>query len=183
MKLWNYNKKWIKFYLKKLQIKLLFIDKFSKTYRYVLDSNSVIIVPLKDEIDFIHSFIYLNNLRFGENLKVTIHVSDEALDQYILPLSLQFLVENAIKHNEVTAEHPLEIKIEANEGWLVVSNNLQLKKQLESSTGMGLKNITEQYIHFSDVIPTFGVENNLFVARLPLLENWCGMWIRLGLCQ
>lgn len=148
-----------------------FVDKFSKIYRYVLDVSDQLVVTVEEELKFLQSFYFLQTIRFGDNLRIHIHIEAQQLQKYIVPLSLQLLIENAIKHNEISTEHPLTINIGIENEFLIVSNNLQPKSFLEHSNGIGLKNITEQYHHYTDQTPTFGIENNAFVARIPLLEE------------
>lgn len=148
-----------------------FVDRFSKIYRYVLDVNDKIVVELKDEMNFLQSYYFLQKIRFGENLIIETHLNAESLKRFILPLSLQIVIENAIKHNEVSSERPLQIRIEINGNYLTIKNNLQLKHSLEPSNGIGLQNIKERYSHISDIIPEFIVENDEYIARLPLLND------------
>ena len=91
------------------------------------------------------AYAFLLQTRFGNNLDVIINVPDEKLKKRIVPLSLQILMENAIKHNIVSSDKPLKIEVTALNGKLVVSNNLQKKNQVNESTGIGLDNIRNRY--------------------------------------
>lgn len=124
-----------------------FVRQFSNVYRYILNSGEKELIPLKEEIDFLESYIFLLKTRFQDGLTVELNVSDELKKMCIIPVSLQLLVENAIKHNVVSKLKPLTIKIHGdNFSNICVSNNLQIKKvdDLES-TKLGLTNIEKRY--------------------------------------
>ncbi len=151
-----------------------FVRQLSKVYRYVLESRESRIILLSEELDFMKSYVFLLNERFGKNLKVTM----EGLEAYshlaIVPLSMQMLFENAIKHNVLSVQKPLSIEVfvqksPSGEHLLVMRNNLQHKKQVMESTGVGLENIRERYRILTgrdiDVI----VSSQYFTVALPLL--------------
>ena len=100
---------------------------------------------MKEELDVLKAYAFLLQTRFGNNLDIIINVPEEKLKKRIVPLSLQILMENAIKHNIVSSEKPLKIEVFAENGNLVVSNNLQKKNQINESTGIGLDNIRNRY--------------------------------------
>lgn len=147
-----------------------FIRKLSDVYRYVLDQNEKEVVPLSEELKFVESYIYLQKIRFGENLNVNIKIDERSMDKVVPPLSVQLLVENAIKHNIVSSLRPLTIDI-VNEGVLslLIKNNLQEKKSKES-TGIGLKNLQKRYDILSDREVYIRKTKDFFTARIPLLE-------------
>ncbi len=121
-----------------------FIQKLSHIYRYILDDKDKELVPLSEEIKFVQDFFYLQKIRDEE--KITLKIEIQNMEGVrILPVSLQLLVENALKHNSATRNNPLEIIIH-NEGIdrLVVRNNLQKKTRLSESPGIGLKNLNER---------------------------------------
>ncbi len=122
-----------------------FIQQLSRFYRYVLEVQKEELVPLEKEIDFADRYLKLQQLRFGENLKVEWkkEIPEGAM---IPPLSLQLLLENAVKHNEISNANPLKIVISVNANFIKVENAIQ-KKVIEdgSSTGVGLENIKERY--------------------------------------
>ena len=148
-----------------------FITKFSKTYRHVLDVKEKVVVLLKDEIEFLNSYIFLQKIRHEGNLEIKIEIDAKKLNNYIPPLSLQMLVENAIKHNIVSEKNPLKISITDKNNYLIVKNNIQLKDNMVESTKIGLKNLTERYKHISDSTPEFYIKNNEYIAEIPLLEE------------
>ena len=100
----------------------------SKVYRYVLENNDKTVVALSTEVNFISNYVQLLIARFDIGLQIKIELSQMAMKHKILPVTLQILIENAIKHNIVSAEKPLKISVFAENGHLVVSNNLQIKK-------------------------------------------------------
>ena len=148
----------------------IFIDEFASIYRYVLDNQDRLVVSLKEEIDFIKSFFYLLKIRFGEGLIFKIHINGEKLDLCLPTLSLQLLIENAIKHNIVTKEKPLEVSISTESTSVIVKNNLQPRQEYTESTGIGLKNLRQRYHLLSNLKPTFIIENEHYIAKLPLIQ-------------
>lgn len=148
-----------------------FIDEFAKIYRYVLDIKDKVLVPLKEEYHFIKSFIFLQQIRFEKNLQIEIHIEEAHFADFIPPLSLQELIENAIKHNEVSEENPLHISIYTENNMLVVRNNLQKRMQKIASTKTGLRNINERYQMLSATSAHISEEANCFIVRLPLIKE------------
>jgi sensor histidine kinase YesM len=149
----------------------LFVDDFAKVYRYVLEVKNEMVVKLRSEIDFLEAFVNLQKIRFGDGLHVQIDLPSDSLHAYVPPLSLQELVSNAIKHNTVDEEKPLLVKVEVEDGFLVVKNNLQLRQEEVSSTGLGLENLEKRYQLISDRLPEFKVMNHTFMAKIPLLKE------------
>lgn len=149
-----------------------FIDQLARSYRYLLEQKDNELVILKTEIDFVQSFTFLLKIRFEEKLQVNIKLSADVMQYYVAPLTLQLLIENAVKHNIISAESPLVIDI-YNEGDmnLIVSNNLQIREQQLPSTGVGLKNIKDRYKLMTQRPTEFYIENNKYIAKIPLLKN------------
>jgi sensor histidine kinase YesM len=149
-----------------------FIDQLAKAYRYVLEQREHELVKLSTELDFIQSFVFLLKIRFEEKLKVNINIPAEKLNLFISPLSLQLLIENAVKHNILSADTPLVVDIHVDEeNYLIVKNNVQLRKQAFSSTGVGLKNIFNRYKFLTSKKLSFSISGNEYIARIPLLEE------------
>lgn len=148
-----------------------FVDKFSKIYRYVLDINDKVLIELREEINFLNSYFHLHKIRFGENIQLELKIDAEKLNAMVLPLSIQILLENAIKHNEVSSDRPLFIKIYTEDNFLVIQNTLQLKKNNSHSTGIGIKNLSERYSHLSDLLPEFYMSENYYIAKIPLIPS------------
>ncbi len=147
-----------------------FIDKFSSIYRYVLEIKDEMATKVEQELDFVSSYIFLQKIRFGDNLKLEIDIDNALYNKFILPLSLQILVENAIKHNEISEEYPLKISIYNNAENFIMENNLQQIQHGEKSTKIGLQNLKDRYLLISDLAPAFYIEENKFIARIPFLE-------------
>jgi sensor histidine kinase YesM len=148
-----------------------FVDKFSKIYRYVLDVSDKIVVELREELDFLQSFYFLQKIRFGNNLEINVEIESFWLNKFVPPLSLQILVENAIKHNEISKEHPLKIKLFVKDEFLVISNNLQLKKNMEGTTGIGLNNLSQRYGHLTETKSRFYATQDEYISMIPLLNE------------
>ncbi len=147
-----------------------FIEEFSKVYRYILTNHDKEIVPLKTELDYIKPYIFLLEKRFGEGLLVTMDIPAHYLEHFIIPASLQMLIENAIKHNIVSKSKPLHINIHANgTKKMVVSNNLQLKQLVEKSTEFGLQNIVKRYELVSNEEVLIEKNSGFFNVSIPLL--------------
>lgn len=146
-----------------------FIGQLSLVYRYLLYSQEKKVVALQDEMEFIRAYLYLLEIRFGNNLVVTIENLSNTTDQYVAPATLQMLIENAIKHNVVSQKNPLTIRITKEDDTLIISNNLQLKAVKEPSTQVGLKNIISRYVFLSDRKVVIKQDEKQFTVTLPLL--------------
>jgi len=148
-----------------------FVQQLSKVYRHILEVKDEKSILLKDELEVLNAYAFLLKTRFGNNLSVTITIPDEKLQQKIVPLSLQILMENAIKHNIVSAEKPLHINVFTQNGSLVVCNNLQMKNQVNESTGIGLDNIRNRYKLLSDKTVNVTESETNFTVSIPLIAN------------
>ncbi len=148
-----------------------FVQQLSKVYRHILEVQDEQVIPLKDELDVLKAYAFLLQTRFGNNLDITINVPEERLIKKIIPLSLQILMENAIKHNIISSEKPLKVNVFIENGKIIVSNNLQKKKQVTESTGIGLENIRNRYrLLGNGQVEVIENENN-FTVSIPLIEN------------
>ena len=143
-----------------------FVQQLSKVYRYVLESRDDRIIPLQTELDFLQSYIFLLRERFGENLQVDIRMPENSAAG-IVPLTLQMLFENAIKHNVISTEKPLKIEVFMENGHLIVRNNHQKKNQVMDSTGVGLQNIRDRYRMLTDQEVTVIASQQYFTVVLP----------------
>jgi sensor histidine kinase YesM len=148
-----------------------FTRKLSKVYRYVLQSKNHDLITLRQEVEFIHSFIYLHQIRTGDALKVTFDISEESASRSLPPLTLQILVENAIKHTVMNEENPLYLTIATpSPGALVVKNNLNPQRFIDS-TKTGLSNIKARY----EILDTAGLNieksETEFIVTVPLLDE------------
>jgi len=146
-----------------------FVQKLSSVYRYLLSQKDKELVSLNEELDFMKSYVFLYQLRFGDNFKVTTHIPENLLHKEIVTLTLQMLLENAIKHNVISKDKPLHIHIEASDSQLCVSNNLQVKSNSIDSNGIGLKNIENRYSFLSDKKVLVTKENGAFKVCVPLI--------------
>lgn len=147
-----------------------FIQQLSKIYRYVLDVQQEQLVSLKRELDFAEHYLSLQKIRFENSLEYFIDVRENQ-NLFLPPLSLQLLLENAIKHNIASREKPLKIMIQQENESLIVRNVLQPKISLErSEKGIGLENITKRYALLSDKSPSIQKTASEFIVTLPLLH-------------
>ncbi len=146
-----------------------FTQKMADVYRYLLQKKNDMTVPLNEELDFIRDYIFLHKSRMGEALIVDINIDEAGLEQHIPPLSLQMLIENAIKHNKASEKSPLKIAISTTrQDSIRICNNRQPKTNIHS-TGTGLENVSKRYkiISAKDIIRD--VTNENYCIELPLL--------------
>jgi len=148
-----------------------FINQLSKVYRYLLDNRDTELVSLDTELNFINSYTYLIKIRFDKNIVFNISIPDNKKSRLIPPLSLQMLIENAIKHNEISEELPLKIEITINDDKLQVCNNLQLRITNEVSSKTGIQNIKDRYKFFTNEEVEVFQSQELFYVKLPLLKS------------
>ena len=123
---------------------------------------------LDEELDFTESYARLMKIRYGDNLQIKYNIDDKYRNYYIIPVSLQLLVENAIKHNVVSSKHPLLITIETTSNESIrVTNTIQPKSDVEHGEGIGLANLIERYelLFHKEVIIT---KTNIFCVEIPL---------------
>jgi sensor histidine kinase YesM len=146
-----------------------FIKQLADVYRYVLDTRGKELVPVQEELAFLKSYVYLQQIRFGDKLHIEIDLDNTS--GMVAPLALQMLVENAIKHNEVSEEKPLTIRIYEKQHAMVVENTLQKKNILpEAPYGMGLENIRKRYEFLSKQPVEVIQSDSVFAVSLPLIE-------------
>lgn len=127
------------------EVAVRFTEKLSQVYRYILEIRDKELITIREEMKCIEAYEYLFSIRFGNNVRFNYENIDLNQHKFIVPLSLQMLIENAIKHNIVSQTKPLKITIKIEEDSIKVSNNLQLKTVRESSTKLGLSNIKKRY--------------------------------------
>jgi two-component system, LytTR family, sensor kinase len=148
-----------------------FINQFSKVYRYILDHKSKELVELETELKFIESYCYLLTIRFGEGIKFNFTIEPDKLCLLMPPMALQLLIENTIKHNETSLEIPLRVKVYTRDDYLIVSNNLQVRKLNEESSQTGLKNVMSRYRHYTEMEVHVNSFEKTFEVQLPLLKS------------
>jgi len=151
----------------KKDVGLEFIGEMSKTYRYTLKSKQDL-VTVKEEIDFLQSYLFLLKKRYGDKLIFINDVVDGALDSFTPPMSLQLLVENAIQHNIITKASPLTIRVFIDNGMICIENNIQ-EKESTDSFGIGLKNLGDRYQLLSQKDIIIAKDEHNFIVKLPLL--------------
>ena len=146
-----------------------FIHKLAGTYRYMLKKADEQLVPLEEELEFAGMYIDLLRERFTSGFEVVIDIPEPLRRRYVVPCCLQLLVENATKHNVVSPEQPLRVRIEAAGDRLTVANNLQLRMNAPASTGVGLRNIRRQYLDMTGEPVAVERTDTEFRVQLPLL--------------
>ncbi len=146
-----------------------FVQKLSSVYRYLLQYKDDETVDLKTELNCIEAYFFLQKIRFGDNLQVNINVPKKYELKPIPPLTLQILVENAIKHNIISKQKPLKVDIYIDDaGMLVTRNNLQKKNSIESSTKIGLQNLINRFGYiYNKTIDIFETDSE-FLVKVPL---------------
>ncbi len=146
-----------------------FLDKMSKVYRYILKNRDNETVPLGEELKFVQLYIDLQKTRFEKGLIVNVNIDGEYHHRKIAPVTLQNLVENAIKHNTADPEAPLIIDLFIQDDYLVVRNNLQRKNFVETSNKQGLANMESLYHYLSDRPMEIREDEKFFTIKIPLI--------------
>jgi sensor histidine kinase YesM len=146
-----------------------FIREFSNVFRYVLESREKEVVDFATEKKLLESVTYMNQIRYENSLQIIINLSDST-DKFIIPMALQMLLENAIKHNSISLSMPLKVEIMEENGYVVVKNNLQPKKSEIVSNKIGLENIKSRYKYLSDKDVLVEKTNEEFVVKIPVLS-------------
>ena len=147
-----------------------YVQELATVFRHTMRDK--VVVRLSEELEFVHSYLYLMCIRYFDGLRVEWDVDKQYLDYYVIPSGLQILVENAIKHNIASAKVPLTIYITTREGEIVVDNKIQLREDSKSgSTGVGLDNLMEQYrLLFGKDIDIVSKDGH-FTVSLPLIRS------------
>lgn len=148
-----------------------FTTSLSKVYRYVLEQKNKDLVSVAEELRFAKTYVQLLKMRFEDSIVFDVQEGVVDGEYKIVPLSLQLLLENAVKHNIVTSDRPLVIKVYEEKGMLVVVNNLQEKHVVKRSTGVGLQNIKQRYAVLTDKTLVVERSETGFTVRLPMLTR------------
>lgn len=149
-----------------------FTERLSKVYRYVLENKDKDLVSLSTELEFLSAYRFLLEIRFMNKIVIEITIDHSYYDFYILPIAIQLLIENAIKHNTFSKASPMKIELSVDSDQrLNIINTLNRRETKFASTGVGLENITRRYALVSDQKPEFTMTETHFVARLPLLKS------------
>lgn len=148
-----------------------FTTALSKVYRYVLEQKNKELVTVDEELNFAKTYIRLLKMRFEDSIVFEIPEKSNNPEAKVVPLSLQLLLENAVKHNIVNSSNPLHIKIYENQGNLVVENRLQPKEVLKKSSGVGLANIKQRYSLLSNKVVNIKKTASHFSVAIPMLTK------------
>lgn len=149
-----------------------YVVKLSSIYRYMLTNRTQNTIAIAVELDFIRNVLFLHQIRYGQAIRINISPEVEQLQSDIAPLTLQLLIENAIKHNQFTPDSPLIIDIYiADNKWLVVRNNKNPKRIQEPGAQLGLKNITQRYLLLSGSKPVISNTDSYFEVKIPLMKK------------
>lgn len=147
-----------------------FVDNLSRVYRFIIESGNANLIALEKELTFAKAYIHIQTERFGDNLQLHWDIPDTQQAAMIVPMSLQLLLENAIKHNVVSKAKPLVIQVTTKENHLVIRNKIQPKSTQTPSTKVGLKNIEKRYQLISGQLPIIDNDGTHFTVSLPLLK-------------
>ena len=146
-----------------------FTTSMSKVYRYVLEQKDKELVKIENEIEFAKIYCNLLKTRFEDSVNFTFDINDEDLQKMVVPLSLQLLLENCIKHNFATSSKPLNIRIFTEGKFLCIENNLQVREQLTESAGIGLANIVQRYALLTKENVFIEKSEQNFKVKIPIL--------------
>ncbi|MFL5744296.1 MAG: sensor histidine kinase [Niastella sp.] len=145
-----------------------FILKLSDFYRFTLESRKLDLIPVSEELNTLEAYIFLQKARFEDGLDVSITIDKAHLASRIPPFTLQLLIENCIKHNVVSLDKPLKVRIYSENEFIVVENKIQLKRTKEASAGVGLENIKQRYLHLLDKKVIIELNETHFTIKLPV---------------
>ncbi|WP_276388972.1 sensor histidine kinase [Eudoraea chungangensis] len=145
-----------------------FVKKLSFMYRYILQSGDRDLVSLKEELKFLDSYCYLMKTRYRDRFRLVIDIDEKYLSKQIPPLALQLLVENAVKHNEISESNPLTVNVFSQDGSIYVENKLQPRTVMSEGTGNGLVNLDKRYYLIEKQRITISKDDNKFSVKLPL---------------
>jgi PAS domain S-box-containing protein len=149
-----------------------FTERLSKVYRYVLENKDKDLVTLSTEMDFLRAYVFLIDIRFKGKVFVNINFNEDEIEGFVVPLALQLLIENAIKHNTFSKKNPLNINMFVdNNNFLNIVNNLQNRETHMVSTGVGLVNISKRYSLLTESEPVFELTKDEFIAKIPLIKK------------
>ncbi|NAS11481.1 sensor histidine kinase [Poritiphilus flavus] len=148
----------------------VFVKNLSFLYRYILQSGELDLVTVDEELRFLKSYMDLIEVRYGNKLKFALNIESSFGTKQIPPLALQLLVENAVKHNEISEKHPLEIKLYSTNKALIVENKIRLRKSLSRSSGIGLSNLDKRYNLLTGKNISIRQKEGNFIVELPIIE-------------
>jgi LytS/YehU family sensor histidine kinase len=148
-----------------------YLSDLSKVYRYLLRTNENELITLANELNFIDSYFHLLQTRFGQGVALATDISPENGSKLLPTLTLQLLVENAVKHNTVGKSRPLTIEIISHDDYVIVRNNLQRKLIRVESGKVGLSNISEKYRLINKSTIEVKEEDGFFIVKVPLISD------------
>jgi two-component sensor histidine kinase len=149
-----------------------FVAAMANSYRYLLRTGSHRLVPLADELELLNQFLSLATIRYAGGLNLRVHVDAQSAQHWLIPpVVLPELLENAVKHNELGADNPLEIEVRLEGDRLTVSNDRRPRQTPASSTGVGLENLTQRFRLTTGAAARWGESSGRFVVSLPLVAN------------
>ncbi len=148
-----------------------FTTSLSKVYRYVLEQKDKDLVSIEEELAFAKTYMNLLQMRFENSLTFEISIENIDIESKVVPLSLQLLLENAVKHNIISEQKPLHIKIYIENDALVIQNNFQKKAVLQDGQGVGIQNIISRYHIITDRKVAIEQNENTFTVKLPILTK------------
>ncbi len=147
-----------------------YLRQLTKVYRYLIENDHQEVVKLEQEMHFAQDFIGLLQMRYGEGLSIDMVIPAELYDKKIVPVTIQNLIENAIKHNTTAVESPLQISIREENGYLVVENNLQKRGTVTTSNKRGLNDFKALYSYLSSKPVEVAETDKYFRVSVPLIE-------------
>lgn len=154
----------------KTESALTYIDQLSYTFRYIIRNEKHTLIRLGNEIEFLDAYKYLLEIRYADKLFFDIDIDGSKLDLLLPALSIQPLLENAVKHNSITRANPLHITITTENDFLVVSNPIRPKMEPEIGTGIGLQNLSSRYLLLTGKNIEITDDKDTFTVKLPLTQ-------------
>ncbi len=152
------------------KVAIEYVEQLSDFFRDIVKYRDKEIIPLEEELGLLQNFFYLQQKRFGDQIQIKISISaDEQKNSFIPPLTLQLLMENAIKHNTISKNYPLIISIDMSASGVIVSNNITSKREITKGEGMGLQNIINRYTLLSNKTVNINHTSTQFIVTLPII--------------
>jgi hypothetical protein len=150
----------------------MFTENLAEVYRYILSQKDQTLVLLEDELEFTHKYTELLHLRFGDALRFKKHFNGSFDKQFLIPPTSVFVaLENVVKHNEITEQYPLQVDVDIRDNFLIISNAMRPKRNVQHSSGIGLKNLDERFSIITGKSIERGNEDGVnFIVRLPLIH-------------
>jgi two-component system, LytTR family, sensor kinase len=146
-----------------------YVGHLSKVYRYAIGNEEQVLVPLEKELEILELYSEVLKMRYDERIIFRINIDESFLEKKIVHMTLQNLVDNAIKHNEIHSEHPLIIDIKIENDKIIISNNIKLREQHSLSTKQGLIQLKRLYAYYSEEPVVYSSENEVFKVEIPLI--------------